>query len=136
MGSCSFQIGYRWLKEDKFHSLVENFWNATLVKGCASFRIAQKLKAIKNVIKVWAKEKKEKQNVEFSKIMEEINVLDNKESDVGLSLEDKEKRDSLKVKLVTILKAEESSWSKNLGRNRSKKETVIPNIFIPLLSKE
>lgn len=87
--------------------------NSTSVHGCASFRIARKLKAIKNAVKTWAKEKIEKDKMESNDILEEIDGLDYKEGVDRLSDDDRARRDYLKVKLATILKVEETSWRQN-----------------------
>lgn len=51
--SIPFWIDTKWLNDLKFCALVEEKWKNTVIQGKASFRIARKLKELKDLIKVW-----------------------------------------------------------------------------------
>lgn len=69
-----------------------------------------KLKAIKESIELWVKEEKVKEKNDICSILDEISGLDEKDGLGGLNSDECEKMASLKIKLASIINAEESSW--------------------------
>lgn len=55
-GPVPFRLDNKWLGKENFKKLGEDIWQNCVVWGCASYRFAQKLKTLKNVIKVWTRE--------------------------------------------------------------------------------
>lgn len=79
-GRTPFRLDNKWLGKENFGSFVEIIWKTTKIEDCASYRVAQKLRILKNEIKVWSKEVMEKDKAEFDRFMAEISNLDRKES--------------------------------------------------------
>lgn len=107
----------KWLGNEEFRVLVAEKWSNTEIEGCASLKIAYKLKELKNAIKLWAKGEKKKEKGKTDSILAEMSDLDHKEECCGLTDEEFTKKNSLKMQLATILKADEISWSQ---RSREK----------------
>lgn len=59
MGSLSFKVEDKWLKDNVFYDKIGDWWKGSTVNGNASFRIAYKLKAVKAAIKLWCKEEEQ-----------------------------------------------------------------------------
>lgn len=57
-GSVPFRCDNKWLGIDRFRQLVEEVWNNSVVQGKANYKIATKLKSLKEAIKTWSKEEK------------------------------------------------------------------------------
>lgn len=50
-GPISFQLDNKWLTKLKFVAMVEENWKNIVIQENASYRLARKLKEMKNVIK-------------------------------------------------------------------------------------
>ncbi|KAL6345965.1 hypothetical protein AAG906_025245 [Vitis piasezkii] len=55
-GPSPFRFENMWLKVDGFKDLLREWWQGTVVRGKASFRLASKLKVMKQKIKEWNRE--------------------------------------------------------------------------------
>lgn len=108
-GLVPFRFDNKWLGNDCFRSMVEKKWKSYNFRGCASFRIASKLRELKNDIKGWSKIAREKETVKFDSIMAKINELDKEESD-GFNDVECERRVEQKLQMASTLKDEEISW--------------------------
>lgn len=99
-GPTPFRLDNRWLKTDGFCALVEKVWSSTGGKGTANFKLAKKLKCLKEELKKWATSASRTQKLEIIGIMTELERMDKAEGNAGLSNEDKEKRKLLKINLA------------------------------------
>ena len=45
-----------WLKVEGFKDLIQSWWQGIVVSGSASFRLAAKMKELKQKLKVWNKD--------------------------------------------------------------------------------
>ncbi|KAL6339823.1 hypothetical protein AAG906_034911 [Vitis piasezkii] len=55
-GSIPFRFENMWMKVDGFKNLLRGWWQEIVVRGTASFRLASKLKELKEKIKMWNRE--------------------------------------------------------------------------------
>ncbi|RVW28874.1 hypothetical protein CK203_112210 [Vitis vinifera] len=54
--SFPFRFENMWLKVEGFQELIQSWWQGIEVRGSASFRLATKMKAVKQKLKVWNRE--------------------------------------------------------------------------------
>lgn len=97
------------MEEKPFLQLVKEWRMELRVEGWAGYKLAAKLKYLKQKIKQWSKDSFSDAGVMKTKIPEEIQLLDIKEEQGQLSFEDKFKRSKLKVDFVQKVK-EEVKW--------------------------
>ena len=55
-GPTSFRFENMWLKEEGFKEVLKKWWEGIQVNGSASFILAEKLKALKPILRIWNKE--------------------------------------------------------------------------------
>ena len=55
-GPTSFRFENMWLKEEGFKEVLKKWWEGIQVNGSASFILAEKLKALKPILRSWNKE--------------------------------------------------------------------------------
>ena len=55
-GPSPFRFENMWLKVEGFKDLIQSWWRGIEVRGSASFRLAAKMKGIKQKLKVWNRE--------------------------------------------------------------------------------
>ncbi|RVW83678.1 hypothetical protein CK203_046027 [Vitis vinifera] len=55
-GPSPFRFENMWLKVEGFQELIHSWWQGIEVRGSASFRLATKMKAVKQKLKVWNRE--------------------------------------------------------------------------------
>ena len=55
-GSMPSRFENMWLKEEGFKGLIENWWKSFELSGMSSFRVVEKLEALKLKLKNWNKE--------------------------------------------------------------------------------
>ena len=55
-GPSPFRFENMWLKVESFLDLIRNWWRGIEVRGTASYRLAAKMKEIKQKLKVWNRE--------------------------------------------------------------------------------
>lgn len=101
-GSSSFRIDNKWLKLDSFKTLVESVSKNSVCRGSLSYRIAMKLKNLKEQIKSWAKTAVREEEIYTNGLSTELDHLDEIEGDFGLSIEDRDRKNSLKLNLEAI----------------------------------
>lgn len=87
-----------------------------MVHGKASYRLAQKMKVVKKAITQLnrVQEGKEEENVKAT--LQEIRFPDKKEGDVGLSIEERVRRESVKQISLAIYSGKRSHGDKNKGQ--------------------
>ena len=55
-GPTPFRFENMWLKDEGFKELVRSWWQGIDVRGSASYKLATKMKEIKQKLKVWNRE--------------------------------------------------------------------------------
>lgn len=68
------------------------------------------MKVLKEAIRKWTTEEKEKENEAIENVLKNIEDLDTREGEEGLSMDEAERREALKVDLARNLNLEEISW--------------------------
>jgi hypothetical protein len=85
-GPKPFRFNNYWLLHKDFHGLVENFWRSCNYTGWMAFILREKLKALKNCIRLWHKETYGAVDVKIKKLVEDIRELDVKSEQATLSV--------------------------------------------------
>lgn len=98
------------MHEAKFRALVEEKLKGFEVTGTASYRIACKLKMLKNDIKEWTNEELKKEDESVGCLLKEIGELDDKESSRGLAVRELCRWDEIKMLVARHAKIEEETW--------------------------
>ena len=109
-GKSSFKFENMWLKEPGFVNKVQDWWSAYEFEGTPSFVLASKLKALKGDLKAWNRTVFGDVRYRRQCKMSELLVLDVKEGNGGLSLEENSLREILRSDLVRLAHLEETSW--------------------------
>lgn len=112
------------------------WWKICEVKGCASYRFVHKLRAVKNIMKIWAKTEREQSKLIFDLVLAQISELDSKEDAIGQNEEERGRRRSLELQLESYLKDEELLWRQKSREKWLEDGTEILNIFMLLLPIE
>lgn len=99
-GPVPFRFDNKWLKTDGFKSMVEMFWKGLQIRGTASFKLASKLKALKNKIKKRTKEFRNKLEESTRTYISELAKLDMKEMEGPLCVRDRDGRDVVRKEVA------------------------------------
>jgi hypothetical protein len=124
-GPKPFKFNNYWLESKELPKVVESYWLANNVNGWMSFVIREKLKGLKVVLKEWHKLEYGSLEVKIKGLMGDINNLDVKGEQVGLSNQEmicrKEKFEILwrllKNKEAFIFQRSRSKWLKEGDAN-------------------
>ncbi|RVW17209.1 putative mitochondrial protein [Vitis vinifera] len=84
-GPSPFRFENMWLKVDGFKDLLREWWQGTVVRGKASFRLASKLKVLKQKIKEWNREVFGRLEVNKSLALQQVEFWDRVESERSLN---------------------------------------------------
>ena len=94
-GPTPFRFENMWLKVDDFNGLLRGWWQGIEVRGRASFRLASKLKVLKQKIKVGNREVCGRLEVNKNSALQQLEYWDGVESERSLSIaETKQKKDA------------------------------------------
>jgi hypothetical protein len=114
--ASSFKLNPDWLKEESFVEIVRQVWNDPrhLLTVGAQRCLVGKISLLKERIKVWVREKRQKDQSDLLNIEEAIEFKYN-QVNLGLSsLEDSIKLSKLESKRNCFLMAEEESWRQKI----------------------
>lgn len=128
-GPAPFQFELMWLEEKEFSHLIGDWRKNIEVEVWAGHRLAVKLKIMKQKIKDWSKSNFVEVEASKSKILEEIQDLDQKEERKQISSEERLKRSSPKEEFERKVIQEEIKW-RQPSRGNWLKETKIDGFFI------
>lgn len=81
-----------------------------MIQGTASFKLARKMKILKNEIKEWIKHELKREGEDFGSIMNELHEIDQMEGMGELNEEVRNKRKRLNVNLSKKCRDDEISW--------------------------
>ena len=109
-GKSSFKFENLWLKAPGFVDKVCDWWSSYSYSGTPSFVLAQKLKALKEDLKVWNQQMFGDVGVKRQHLECELQALDAKESLASLSDEKRLRREDYKLELDKVAHLEEVSW--------------------------
>ncbi|XP_059592566.1 uncharacterized protein LOC132253677 [Vitis vinifera] len=109
-GPSPFRFENMWLKVEGFKDLLRSWWQGMSVSGRASYKLATKLKGIKQNLKVWNREVFG--NLESNKLatLQQVDYWDQVESERSLSEEEFSKKKEAKEGYAKWVKLEEIHW--------------------------
>ena len=108
-GPSPFRFENMWLKVEGFKDLIYSWWQGIEVRGSASYRLATKMKEIKQKLKVWNREVFGR--LEYNKVvaLQLVDYWDLVESERSLSEEETTSKKEAKEMLSGLL------WKKPIG---------------------
>ena len=109
-GPTPFRFKNMWLKVDDFKGLLRGWWQGIEVRGRASFRLASKLKMLKQKIKVWNREVFRRLEVNKNSTLQQVEYWDGVESERSLSIAETEKKKEAKDAFHKWVLLEEVHW--------------------------
>ena len=99
-----------WLRVDGFKELLKGWWQGMIFSGSFSFVLAEKLKALKAILKTWNREVFGRVEVKKSEALSRVTYWDEKENDFLLSVEETEARNLAREDYKYWSLLEEVSW--------------------------
>ncbi|RVX19039.1 Transposon TX1 uncharacterized 149 kDa protein [Vitis vinifera] len=109
-GPAPFRFENMWLKEEGFKDLLKGWWQGLSFNGSFSFILAEKLKALKAILKLWNKDVFGQVDVNKKVALDKVNFWDGQEKIRPLSLEELEARKVAKGDFEKWALMEEVSW--------------------------
>ncbi|RVW46326.1 LINE-1 reverse transcriptase-like [Vitis vinifera] len=109
-GPSPFRFENMWLKVDGFKDLLRDWWQGTVVRGKASFRLASKLKVMKQKIKEWNREVFGRLEVNKNLALQQVEFWDRVESERSLSENETEMKKEAKETFKKWVLLEETHW--------------------------
>ena len=89
-GPTPFRFENMWLKAEGFKELVRNWWQGIDVRGNASYKLATKMKEIKQKLKVWNRKVFGKLECNKFVALQQVEFWDREENDRILTMEESE----------------------------------------------
>ncbi|GLJ07914.1 hypothetical protein SUGI_0077010 [Cryptomeria japonica] len=107
----SFKFLSMWWRDPKFLTLLKEWWeDSNIFGGSLSFCFVNRLKVIKEKIKIWNRDSFKNIFVERNRIEEELNQINRITISVGMTNDMYNREVSLKEELAEILHREEVFW--------------------------
>ncbi|RVW84768.1 hypothetical protein CK203_046685 [Vitis vinifera] len=105
-----FRFENMWLKAEGFKELVRSWWQGIDVRGSASYKLATKMKEIKQKLKVWNREVFGKLESNKSAALQQVEFWDREENDRILTMEEVELKKEAKENYKKWVIMEETHW--------------------------
>ena len=109
-GKSPFRFENMWLKEESFKDLLKGWSQSLSFNGSFSFILAEKLKALKAILKSWNKDVFGKVGVNKKLALDKVDFWDDQEKLRPLSMEELEARKEAKGEFEKWALMEEVSW--------------------------
>ena len=109
-GPSPFRFENMWLKVEGFQDMIRRWWWEVEVRGSASYRLATKLKEIKQKLKVWNKEVFGNLGCNKAAALQQVEFWDRVESERILSVEETELKKEAKENYKKWVLLEETYW--------------------------
>ncbi|RVW16323.1 hypothetical protein CK203_067824 [Vitis vinifera] len=109
-GPTPFRFENMWLKMDDFKGLLRGWWQGIEARGRASFRLAYKMKVVKQNIKVWNREVFGRVEVNKNSALQQLEHWDGVESERRLSMAEAEQKKEAKDAFYKWVLMEEIQW--------------------------
>ncbi|RVW27502.1 Transposon TX1 uncharacterized 149 kDa protein [Vitis vinifera] len=109
-GPSPFRFENMWLKVEGFLDLIRNWWREIEVRGTASYRLAAKMKELKQKLKAWNREVFGNLKGNKSAALQQVDYWDRVESERRLSLKETELKKEAKESYKKWVLLEESHW--------------------------
>ncbi|KAL5539489.1 hypothetical protein UlMin_044009 [Ulmus minor] len=113
-GPIPFRFENMWLEHSGFRQECEQWWRGIEVEGWESYKIMEKLRALKDKIQVWNKEVFGDTRIIKKEVVEKIAGLDKKEEMAQLDVGEKELRLSLRNQLEELVFKEAVAWRQKM----------------------
>lgn len=107
-GPKPFRFINAWMSHPSFLELVSNSWREGRIEGWGCYVFKEKLRRLKEALKVWNKEVFGDLDQKVVRLREELNTLDKKDDEGGLSEADKLVRSETSARLLLALKNRKS----------------------------
>ncbi|GKV42979.1 hypothetical protein SLEP1_g50328 [Rubroshorea leprosula] len=128
-GPKPFQFFDMWIEIPEFKELVRRTWRSTEITGWHGYRLKEKLKETKNVLKVWSKSIMPEVDSNIQKCKESIAALDLKAETSALSAEEVDLRKNSFLQLWRCQKMKESMWRQKARKSWMKDGDAITKFF-------
>ena len=109
-GPTPFRFENMWLKAEGFKELVCSCWQGIDVRGNASYKLATKMKEIKQKLKVWNREVFGKLECNKSVALQQVEFWDREENERVLTVEETELKKEAKENYRKWVIMEETHW--------------------------
>ena len=109
-GPTPFRFENMWLKVEGFKDLVHSWWQGIEVRGSASYKLATKMKEIKQKLKVWNREVFGKLESNKSLALQQVEFWDREESERILTVEETELKKEAKDNYRKWVIMEKTHW--------------------------
>ncbi|KAL5566576.1 hypothetical protein UlMin_029740 [Ulmus minor] len=113
-GPSPFRFENMWLEHSGFRQECEQWWRGIEVEGWESYRMMEKLRALKNKIKAWNKEVFGDTRLIKKEVVEKIAGLDKKEETSQLDVGERELRVSLRNQVEELVFKEAVAWRQKM----------------------
>ena len=115
-----------WLKAEGFKDLIEGWWQGIVVRGRPSYRLAVKLKGLKQNLKIWNKEvfgRLERNKVEALQQVEHWDLVEEERSLIEEELSHKKEAEEDYAKWVSMEEVPERQLSRELWLREGDRNT-------------
>lgn len=102
-GPKPFRFINAWLSHPRFKEVVVESWSEGGISGWGSYVFKEKLKRLKEALKLWNLTQFGNMDLEIKKLKEEIQLLDYKDDEVGLTEEEAARRRDASANLIIHL---------------------------------
>ncbi|KAL5583298.1 hypothetical protein UlMin_015740 [Ulmus minor] len=113
-GPTPFRLENMWLGHSSFRQECEKWWREIEVEGWESYKIMEKLRALKEYIKVWNKEIFGDTRIIKKEVVDKIDEIDKKEENRQLGDGERELRVRLRNQLEEITFKEMVAWRQKM----------------------
>jgi len=107
-GPQPFRILDYWLADNSFNKIVQESWSSNLQSGWGGYVLKEKIKSLKQRLKVWNKEQFGDTFQKFKKVEEELNKLEHDTADRHLTHQEMVSRKILQEELWRAAQSHES----------------------------
>ena len=109
-GKRAFKFENMWLKDPEFVNKVRGWWSSYSFRGTPSYVLSQKMKALKEDLKVWNKQVFGDVGLRRQQLECDLQAFDEKEGTSFLTSEEHVLREACKSELEKLAILEEVSW--------------------------
>ena len=109
-GPSPFRFENMWLKEEGFKDLLRNWWVGFQFRGSFSFKLSEKLKALKACLQIWNREVFGNMNARKESTLKQMMFWDSIEGDRVLTAEEQNLKKQALEEYEKWVIMEETSW--------------------------